>query len=334
MTIGHYIMPSATYNRGYTGTEKARLELFFERSNPSPLLFLQDFDWARRTKKKFPDRLIFFREGSAKENNPDLYGDAYSIYNRLIKFTDYGVIPQVYNEPPGYNRDSLIKQAVTQIDLANRFSKANVKSLMGNWSVGNPDDKEYKILSLLLEAISNHNQILGLHEYGTYRGMEYQGGDHKSDVYPYRVGRFTWIIRFCVDNHIKIPNMFISESGIDSSQYAGDDGTKRGYKDSRSVEQYARELISCYNYTYTGFSNLLGTATYCIGNNGKRNTHEDWRTHDVFNDDSGAINEKYLSIMEDFYGFITPIPELPKPPDDDRKALSQIIELLQKYWNQ
>lgn len=335
MTIGHYIMPSATYSRGYTGKEKARLELFFENSNPSPLLFLQDFDWCRRTKKKFPDRPIYFREGSSKENDPNQYGDATAIFNRLQKFTEYGIIPQVYNEPPGYNRESLAKQVSILIELANKFARINARSLMASWSVGNPDENQYALLKPLFQAIADYNQILNLHEYGTYRGMYYNVPNGKSNVYPYRVGRFTWIIKYCVDNKVRIPDMFIGEWGIDSSQYSEDDGNKRGYKDSRTAKEYALELINSWNTTYKGFANILGTAVFCIGNNGKQHSHEDWRTHDVFNNDSGAINEDYLTTMENFYaGEHENIPENEPAPIERRRTLEQTLRLLQKYWDE
>ena len=131
--------------------------------------------------------------------------------------------------------------------------------------------------------------------------------------------------------------MFIGEWGIDSSQYKNDDGTKRGYKDSRTVEQYANELIETWKQTYKPHKNVLGTAIYCIGNNGKKGSHLDWRTHDVFNNDSGAINENYLAIMEQFYKEEfnpTPIPIPNDNPSERHRTLYETIDLLQKYWNE
>lgn len=333
MTIGHYVMPSATYHRAYSGQEKARIELFFERSNPSPLLFLQDFDWCLRTKKKYPNRFIAFREGHEHEENPDLYGDARKIYNRLIKFTQEGIVPQVYNEPPGYNNDSLKKQVSIQIELANLFARVNARSLMGSWSVGNPDENSYNILKPLFQAIGDYKQILNLHEYGTYRGMLWNGGDHTSDVMPYRVGRFEWILNYCDANNITPFDLFIGEWGIDSSQYKNDDNNKRGYKDSRLASTYANELISAYRTQYKKHKNIIGTAVFAIGNNGKRGTAKDWRTHDVFNNDSGAINEDYLNIMEQFYrdefGSSEPIPI---PPDVKTHSLPDVIKIITENW--
>lgn len=335
--LGHIIMPVATYQRGYTGAEKKRLEEFFERSNPSPLLFLNDFDWCKRTKAKFPDRMVIFREGHKDEENPFVYGDAKQVFNRLLRFTENNIIPYVWNEPNGYDRDTLSKTRDIGIEVCRLFREQNITALMVNWSVGNPGENLYSVIRDLLKAIIDYNQILGLHEYGTYRGMEWSGGDHTSDVVPYRVGRYQWILDYCERFLGGSPYVFVSEFGMDSSNYPKDIQSYRGYKDTRSAAQYANELIKCWENRYN-HPKVLGGTVFTIGNTGNRGSAQDWRTHDVFNDDSGAINEGYLMVMENWYSDSKPAPipiptPNPNPIPDNRKTLEQAIEALKRGWN-
>lgn len=284
--IGFNVHSTLTYGRAYSDVEKHRMWEFFERLQPASLLFLDNLDWAREAKRRLPKTIVVFRE--YRQNDGQFFKNmsAQQFYDSHIRFGEGGVVVSVMNEPTGYGEqnspDDLERIASFMAAVMDKFGAAGVSIVGPEFGVGHPDTNRLSELEAMWQAFKRWPlHYYGSHEYGTYRGMTYTDNTHRRDVVPWRVGRFEAIANYCQTSLGYVPPMLINEFGIDSSFYADDIKTKRGWRDAGlSEEQYAHQLIDAakgiYNKPY-----IKGLNIFSHGNTGRQGAGDDWKTHDV-----------------------------------------------------
>lgn len=273
--------------RALSAEEKAKRLAILERV-PGGNLWMDDIDSARDEKRRHPDWLTVHRWW--RQGDGALYRtmSPMSFYDEYARFGDTGVVIQVMNEPTGYgaqgSQDDLEKIADWSAKLQDLFGAAGISLALPNFGEGHPDEKRLSELDAHWLALKKWQTLHyhAVHEYGTWRGMTYDDPADKADVYPWRVGRFKFTADYCQQHYGFIPNMLITEWGIDSAH----DGTAyRGWRTTGMTgKAYAAALIQCvkdvYNYPY-----IKRLYVYCMMNTGERNTQSDWASFDTWGSD-------------------------------------------------
>lgn len=333
MKLGVQIQPrNAAWGRpsaGWSAEEKKRLQEFQDRTNPAPLMFLEDFGMAREAKRRYPNRLIVFREWTQTDRYPDYRGSGVALYNSLRRFSEDGIVVNVWNEPDTYSRSIVDLMVRVGVEFCNEAARRGDAFVIGNWATGHPDDRAFPTLKPFFQAVRDSGLFLGAHEYGTYKGMRYVDPLGRSSVYPWRVGRFKFLLDYCRANlNGWSPSILFTEFGRDHSQYAGDDTVKRGYKDSISAALYAQELIDTVDALYIQEPSIKAAFTFCMGNGGTPHASDghdgdDWSTHNVFDEGWMRVIESYAQNSKPAP---VPVPAPTPPPSDMQRALAEITQ--------
>lgn len=280
---GYVVHNTLTYGRGYNADEQQRMFDHFDRLRANSHLFMDHIDWARETKRRWPNCIVVYRhylkeDGSFhKSMTPQHFVDVHK------PFGAGGIVVQCLNEPSGYGTVAELKQlAVWCADVMKLAAEAELVLALPNFGVGHPDETKLSALNDLWQAFKDYpSHFYSAHEYGTYRGMLYTDEKGTRNVTPWRVGRFKFVTTYVKQNFDIDLNILITETGIDSSMYAEDDKAKRGWRDSGLNEiQYALEIIKAAKTVYN-VPNIKGLHIFSHGNTGKQGSADDWRTHDV-----------------------------------------------------
>lgn len=273
--------------RAYSAAEKSKRDGIIDRLQSTGNLFMDDPDTARACKKRHPGMIVVHRkyasdDGQFYKQHPQAFYDAYARYG------EGGLVVQALNEPTGYGSqgspEDLEKIAEWCARVMDLFGHAGYALALPNFGEGHPHEVRLGELAALWEGLKKWKDLhfYASHEYGTWRGMTYDDPENKADVYPWRVGRFKFIADYCEKNHGFIPNMLITEWGIDS---AHDGQPFRGWRTTgRTGKQYAQELIAALKKAYH-FAYIKALMTYSMGNTGERHTESDWWSFDVWNAD-------------------------------------------------
>lgn len=270
--------------RGYSKEDKKELFGILERMDSTVNLFMDCIDWAREWKKINPASIVTHRFWRADDGN--LYEKTYPqrLYDEYARFCEGGIILQLINEPTGYGKQNspqdLEKQAHFYAQLMDLFGKGAGGLALPGFGEGHPHETRLSELAEYWDAQKRWNDVhyYMSHEYGTWRGMTYDDPENKWDVFPWRIGRYKFIVEHCQKHHGFIPNMFLGEWGKDSAH----DGLPfRGWRTTKQTEaSYAEELIKCADSVYD-VPYVKGMCIYCYGNTGERNTEHDWVSFDV-----------------------------------------------------
>lgn len=285
MTVipGYVVHRTLTYGRGYSADEQTRMFDHFNRLRADSHLFMDHIDFAREAKRRWPDCIVVYRH-YLKED-----GSLYKVmtpaeFVKLHKpFAAGGIVVQCLNEPSGYGSVAeLVQLAKWCADVMRLASDSETVLALPNFGVGHPNENQLSALNDLWEAFKDYPEhFYACHEYGTYRGMLHTDETHRRDVTPWRVGRFKFVTAYVKQNFNIDLNILITETGIDSSQYADDDKQKRGWRDSGLNEvQYALEIIKAAKTVYN-VPNIKGLHIFSHGNTGKEHSADDWKSHDV-----------------------------------------------------
>jgi len=329
--IGINFHARMSYGRELSADEKRKLFEFLEALQPSSCLVLDNYDYAIQFKKLLPSSMIVFRQWRRNDGalHRDFSGADYA--RQIERYGQHGICVSIMNEPTGYgeqNReDDLERIAGFFADASAYLSKQGVYHCGVEFGVGHPDLNRLSELNDYYDALTESKGygIASVHEYGTWRGMTYQGEPHRFDVYPYRVGRYKAQASYIISRYGRMPFRWLfNEWGVDASLYVGDDNKRRGWKDSFSPEQYVNALIAADVSFYTE-DWIIGKNIFSYGNTGQKDTGEDWFTHDI----SGQ--PIILNALIEHGKRIHPIP-VPQPPDIKKRDLQSVITIIRNNW--
>ena len=176
-----------------------------------------------------------------------------------------GRVLYVLNEPSGYSNTARLVDWLLEVVRLARTRE--IRICLANFATGHPAswqgrdqewDHEYDRLLVELHQSRYDGWVyLGLHEYGP--------GDNS------RLGRFQQVAASCVRLGLRIPQIFVSEWGIDT-EYAGD--PHNGWRTRAITDEepeYFNYLIGRYNRFYASSiraGSLIGLAIFCYGDSG------------------------------------------------------------------
>lgn len=286
MTVipGYCVHNTLTYARGYSAEEQTRMWGHFSRLKADSQLFMDQIEWARTMKRLDPSCIVVHRRFIDGDGALHRNMSAQKFVNDHKALAAGGIVIQVLNEPNGYEeRPGDLKQLATWCaEVMHLSAEAEMVVALPNFGVGHPDTNKLPELNEMWMAFKKYPMhFYACHEYGTYRGMTYTDETHQRDVTPWRVGRFKIVTDYVKQHFDYDLTILVTETGIDSSMYQGDDKTKRGWRDSGLNEvQYALEMIKASKTVYS-LPNIKGLNIFSHGNTGKANTEFDWKTHDV-----------------------------------------------------
>lgn len=253
-------------------------ELLFERVaklKPTSLVVLDDLVLAEELARKFTNTKVFWRRWEKGEGLLH-YKDASGVFKSFEFLKDKGVGCYVGNEADGYDGKNLSKIADFYTRIGELFEKAGIDAALVNFGVGHPDKVLLHLLKPLFEIINGSKHLfLGLHEYGTHRGILYTDETRRRDVFPWRVGRFTFIKEYAQSRGLNRVRFIITEFGVDHSFYAEDDKNKGPWRDSFTDEQYAVEIFNTVRNLYDKHAEVYGVCIFSYGGN------EDWKRYSV-----------------------------------------------------
>lgn len=282
--IGYHVHPVLTYQRPYSAEDKARLWAHLDKIQPSALLFLNNVSDAWQAKSRYPSCVVVHRTHYAEEGGLYKTISPQEFYNRHAKEGDNGIVVNCLNEPSGYqSADDHKRMASWCAEVMELFGKAGKAVVTPNWGVGHPRENSYADFTELWDAFKAWPlHYLGVHEYWAYKGIEAGNG---------RVGRFLWLIAYLRGQGYPFPNLLFTEWGCDDLL---DGSGKRGWRDSRTETAYAAECLEAAR-RYYDFSYVKGVCLFSWGNSGRKDSAEDWKTHDV----SDAM--EYQAMIEQAY---------------------------------
>ena len=274
--------------RAYSDEEKRKRASLLDRLQSTGNLFMDDLDTARAYKKRFPGMIVVNRPYRDDDGELHQKLSAKQIYDLYARNGEGGLVTQLWNEPTGYgvqgSQNDLERIADRAAEVMDLFGTIGHSIAVPNFGEGHPDEKRLSELKSLFEGLKKWQGLhyYASHEYGTWRGMTYDDPEDKADVMPWRIGRFKFIADHCHQHYGFIPQMLISEWGIDS---AHDGQLFRGWRTTgRTGAQYARELIACLKQVYY-HDYIKALFIYCLGNTGERHTEFDWWSFDVWGAD-------------------------------------------------
>lgn len=321
--------------RPYSADEKRKRDAIIDRLQSAGNLFMDDIDGARDCKRRYPNMIVVHR--SWRNDDGYLYENlnATQFYDQYAKFGEQGIVVQAMNEPTGYGAQNspqdLEKVAGWSAQVMDLFGTAGHALALPNFGEGHPHEVRLAELKALFEGLKKWKDLhyYASHEYGTWQGMTYDDPADKADVYPWRVGRFKFIAEHCQKAHGFIPNMLITEWGIDS---AHDGKPFRGWRTTtRTARQYARELIQCVKDVYSP-DFIKALFIYVVGNTGKRNTEHDWWSFDVWGADEFFDELEADSRANQPTPEVKPMP-LGKPTNAGDKQKVRLIKAAEGFVN-
>ncbi len=285
--IGLNIHSTLSYGRGYSAQEKETLFAFLHELQPTTVLALDNFDWAKQIKARLPGCAVVFRKYRRDDGALHRKTSGREYARSIERYGENGVIVSIFNEVTGYGgqntEDDLERVAAFMAEASQYLSRQGIYHCGPEWGVGHPDLNRLSELDELYQALAESNGYgyHSSHEYGTWRGMRYSAPPHTFDVYPWRVGRYQLHAAYIRQQFGRMPfQWLINEWGRDASLYPGDDNGKRGWKDSIGARDYALELVDTIRAVYTE-EWLIGANIFSYGNSGTEGTSEDWFTHDI-----------------------------------------------------
>ncbi len=284
--IGYNVHPRLTYGRIYSADEKRRFFEHVERLQPKSLLFLDDFDFASEAKRRFPNIIVVWRQYQQHDGTFFRDMSAKTFFDSHIRYAENGIVISVMNEPSGYgeqgSEDDLERIAAFMAEVLGLFGRAGARCCGPEFGTGHPALNRLAELNVMWQAFKeNPLNFFSMHHYGTYHGMIYSDDTHKHDTVPCRVGRHKSILKYVKDKFNYDLPILINEFGIDSTLDPNDHPEKRGWRDAGITDvQYAQQLIQAVKEIYTE-PNIKGLNIFSHGNTGKKDTADDWHTHDV-----------------------------------------------------
>lgn len=298
--------------RQYSAEEKRERWERIERLQSTVNLWMDDLDSARECKRRHPNQIVVHRSWRDDDGQLHKKFSAKQLYDLYARHGEGGLVLQLWNEPTGYgaqgSQDDLERIAERAAECLRLFGAAGVPLLLPNWGEGHPHEKRLNELDILFSEFKLWQNVhyWGAHEYGTYKGMLYDDPTDKADIYPWRIGRFKFIVEYAQLQHGFIPNFIISEWGKDS---AHDGSPFRGWRTTgQSERSYALELINCLKAVYAA-PYIKGLCVYCYGNTGRRHTEADWWSFDV------STSPEFFSVLEAESIIQIPAPQpIPSPP--------------------
>lgn len=306
--------------QAYSAEEAQAHFAYIEQLQPSSMVYMDTFGWARQAKKILPNCHVVHRRyfeydlGGGKKFNEGSIWQHEKFQNKFTRDWMYdliaadgeaGVIVHVLNEPDGYG--DLPALVDWLVPLYERLGKAGIAFCGPNFGVGHPAEHRLDELAPLFEVYAQFPGMAfhGVHEYWSYLGVQYGAG---------RVGRFEKTVNYLTSAGKPVPDMIVTEFGIDHIDSSG----KRGWRDSRTEEQYAAEAEEALTQ-YRKFKCIVGATFFAKGATGA-----DWYSHDIHN--AQVLEGKLLTRAQELRQEIPappPSPEAPlptqKPPiNDDR----------------
>ncbi len=218
-----------------------------------------------------------------------------------------GAIIQVYNEPGGYQDLKPLAQWSAQLlDLA----PANVRFVLPNFAVGNPDIKRINDgeLDELFKALAKHKRhFLGAHEYFLSDPLKETPDSDRSD--DPLIGRYRVYYRRFEALGLERPQIIVTEHGRDKGGGRGPNGD--GWSGQMDEAQYIQHLQNAMQTVYS--PDNVPVCIFCYG----RGFSDDWMTFDIRSatkilDSIVTLNETLGDSFGSF-GVLSP-PAAPPPP--------------------
>lgn len=262
-----------SYGRDYSADEKRKLYQDVDKLNPDYVLVMDWPDFALDQKKN--GRKVIYRHSHERDgdlHNVFSYNEYYSRF--VAPYGQLGYIVQLHNEPKIISWH--FTNAITDLAGLDKFPL-----LLPNFGTGDPNENFLDLYAPLWNIFDKWKGLhyLGIHEYGSSKGFNYNVGSDQ-DVTPWHIGRTnTFIIPYLLSKFHTIPNIIISEFGIDDI-YPGK-GNKRFWRDVYSHEDsYVSGLINCVKSNYLeDYYKAICLSFY--GNTGRQGTSQDWDRTDV-----------------------------------------------------
>ncbi|MBZ0274616.1 MAG: hypothetical protein K8I60_00645, partial [Anaerolineae bacterium] len=213
-----------------------------QKLNPPAVLVMDAAGFAKEVKAALPNTIVIHRSwGTRGDDDIHKQLTPEQWVAQKIKEIDGGDLWCYTTNEPEFG-DEVIRW---HIEVMERAAKVGLKLVVGNWSVGKPDnvDNDWKRAQRMLELLDQNRKtmILGLHEYacgvvtsGFVGGPPSEFRDSKGNVlhpdfikpenWPadtvklgalWHCGRFKFLVQHCKNVGINPPRIIITEHGFD-----------------------------------------------------------------------------------------------------------------------
>lgn len=212
-------MPISLNILGQSVHDRSRLVEWFTAARPPWAVVMDELDTAARVRMASPNTRIVFRRYRPDDHK---LAEVMTPAQFLLSVADvprsYWV--QVGNEPNGDQR-TLVQWTAELIALANT---QNRRLAVGNWSVGNPDDRavEFGEYDAIMRGLAGSQHILGVHEYFSDDPL----------TEPFHIGRLRSFLRRADKLGIARPQIVVLEHGRDLGGGAGDGWRGQGWSEA------------------------------------------------------------------------------------------------------
>lgn len=216
-----------------------RLKKHLLKIQPTTVLVMDSLGLAKEIKALLPNCVVIHRNYSVTKGDDDVHKrvSPQQWLDLRAKESEGGIYLYTTNEP-AFDTQTLD----WHIELMRLAGPMNVKLVIGNWGVGNPQAEDWGRAKQMLELLDRYRDrfILGLHEYwcgvptsGLYGGYPDNAGVQPGtpggqnlimpDKWPkdvskitlFHCGRFKFLVNYCQTNNIKPPRIILTEHGAD-----------------------------------------------------------------------------------------------------------------------
>lgn len=241
--------------------------------------------------------------------------DSWFIRHRV--FGDAGLTLYAYNEPQG----DMHALAAKLLRIAELCVQHNIKVVLGNFSVGMPNEHSWHIFAPLLRFIAKYPHLLrlGVHEYAPHlltAEFTHTVGHFPTVAplaMPYLLGRYRWLREFQRKNNIGRVPIVVTEFGWDTIHDPVHFNWQRnlhGYTDRAGfwiakkwwesvgahVAYFARQQIEwAVNQLYRPDPDVLGVCFFCYGGRGVWHTNFDVQSYEPLKRELEKVNWQRMS---------------------------------------
>jgi hypothetical protein len=249
--------------------DRQRLLNHLERSKPRSVVVMDDLGFALAVRKATPQTTVVYRSYHPHDHEWHTKVSPAEWLAQHVALAQEGLVLQVLNEPQGYgDLQPLVRWCV---EVMERAAQQNIRVCLPNFAVGHPKEDFGAELDDLLRAFNRFPQhIFGVHEYAQ---------QSTRDERPYRIGRFTTILRRADVLGLRRPQVIVTEHGRDVG--GGESDGWRGL--GLSEDAYFQFLADCVDL-YNEYD--VSSCIFCYGGGGGGR----WRSFDV--EHAGTLLDK------------------------------------------
>jgi hypothetical protein len=278
--------------------DRQHLLNYLEQTKPRSVVVMDDLGFALAVRKTTPQTTVVYRSYDPHDHESHYQVAAADWFAQHAPLAQEGLVLQVLNEPNGYgDLQPLVKWCVEIMMLA---AQQNIRVCLPNFAVGHPKEDFGAELDDLLRAFDRYPQhILGVHEYAQ---------NSTRDERPYRIGRFSTILRRADALGLRRPQVIVTEHGRDVGGGVNDGWRGLGL----SEEAYSSFLTDCSDI-YNEYDASACIFCYGIGADAR------WRSFDV------EHAETLLDKLAAFNKIVQPKATPPQPTETPTVTINTVV---------